>query len=301
MSLESGCKVSVLIATYRTPESWLARALESLVAQTYPHTLLECILVDDGGGLTCEAGIASIRRSMAFESIQLPGNRGPSAARNAAAEVASGDFLFILDADDALCPTVIEECVAAGMAADADLVVTDKDCLDESLTRRVFVRRKSEFFELRRRFRGTPFAPLLHANFADHATLFRREAWRAVGGCDETLRRAVDLDLVLRMDELCEADRFVHVPSALYLYRLHSTGISGGSVNLSQIHEVFRRAYERRGFQVDAIHRYPQRLRPYGNSVCDRIVDGVTERVPWIDYDDFSLQTQSAASRGYVP
>jgi glycosyltransferase involved in cell wall biosynthesis len=95
--------VSVIIPCHNA-EPWLAPAIESVLAQTWPDR--EVIVIDDG---STDGSLALARR---FESrgVRVIGqpNRGAAAARNAGLREASGRFIQFLDADDLLAPGKIE-------------------------------------------------------------------------------------------------------------------------------------------------------------------------------------------------
>lgn len=94
-------KVSILIPCYNA-ERWIGEAIESALAQDYPHT--EVIVVDDGSTDGSRDLIASFGRWIRWERTA---NRGGNAARNRLVEMSSGDWLQFLDADDYLFPDKI--------------------------------------------------------------------------------------------------------------------------------------------------------------------------------------------------
>jgi glycosyltransferase involved in cell wall biosynthesis len=98
--------VSVVIPCYRQAQ-YLGEAIESVLAQTYPH--LEIVVVDDGSDDNVGA-IAS--RYPGVRCIREP-NSGPAAARNAGIRNSNGDFLVFLDADDRLLPQGVQAGVRA--------------------------------------------------------------------------------------------------------------------------------------------------------------------------------------------
>lgn len=87
--------VSVIIPVYNY-DRYLGEAVESVLGQTYQH--LEVIVVDDGS--TDQSG--EVARSFAGRGVrycqQVHAGIGP--ARNKGVELAQGDFLAFLDADD---------------------------------------------------------------------------------------------------------------------------------------------------------------------------------------------------------
>lgn len=96
-TLETDPKVSVIVAVYNI-ESYVERCIKSIISQTYKN--LEIILVDDGStdksGIICDEFAKTDSR---IKVIHKP-NGGLSDARNAALEIASGDYIGFVDGDD---------------------------------------------------------------------------------------------------------------------------------------------------------------------------------------------------------
>src|SRR5713101_8219343 len=107
--------VSILIPCFNA-ERWIAQAIESALAQTWPEK--EVIVVDDG---SADASLTIIK-SFGDRIRWVSGpNRGSNAARNRLLELARGEWLQYLDADDYLLPEKIArqmEFIAANPAAD---------------------------------------------------------------------------------------------------------------------------------------------------------------------------------------
>jgi succinoglycan biosynthesis protein ExoO len=90
--------VSVVIAAYNS-ELCIERALMSAVRQTSPPA--EIIVADDCSTDNTHAKVEAFAVHWpTVKLLRMPRNRGPSAARNAAISVASGEWIAILDADD---------------------------------------------------------------------------------------------------------------------------------------------------------------------------------------------------------
>lgn len=102
--------VSVLIPAFNA-ESTLISTVESVINQTVEAA--EIILVDDGStDETKSIGRALEGRHRHVKLISTP-NRGVSAARNTALDLAEGEFVLFLDADDQLHPSALERLTAA--------------------------------------------------------------------------------------------------------------------------------------------------------------------------------------------
>lgn len=111
--------ISVIVPIYNA-EKWLRDALASLQAQTYAE--FEAILVDDGStDRSRSICLEYCERDPRFKLISQP-NSGLSAARNAGIDIASGEWLSFLDADDALPPDALAVMTAHAERSGAGIV-----------------------------------------------------------------------------------------------------------------------------------------------------------------------------------
>jgi len=94
--------VSILIPCHNG-ERWLAQAIESGLGQTWSEK--EVIVVDDGSTDGSLEIVQRFRDRIRWESQP---NRGANATRNRLLELARGDYLQYLDADDYLLPDKVE-------------------------------------------------------------------------------------------------------------------------------------------------------------------------------------------------
>jgi glycosyltransferase involved in cell wall biosynthesis len=109
--------VSILIPCYNA-ERWIAQAIESALAQTWSEK--EIIVVDDGSiDGSCEI-IAGFGGRIRWETGP---NRGGGVARNRLLELAKGEWIQYLDADDYLLADKIAHQMAfVACHADSDIV-----------------------------------------------------------------------------------------------------------------------------------------------------------------------------------
>jgi len=169
----------------------LPEALESVRAQRLPH--VEHVVVDGG---STDGTIEILERAQGIRWISEP-DRGLAHAMNKGIEMASGDVVGELNADDRYEPGAL---AAVGAAFDAhpeaEWVTGRCRIIDGSGhdIRRPITAYKN--FLLRRY--SLPLY-LTHNFVSAPATFFRREALLAVGGFDERWRISVDYDVQLRL------------------------------------------------------------------------------------------------------
>jgi glycosyltransferase involved in cell wall biosynthesis len=94
MTSDLSCLVNIIIPVYNG-ERYLAQAIESALAQTYRP--VQVVVVDDG---STDASLQLAQQYSNSISFCTQPHRGISAARNRGVELAQGDFLAFLDADD---------------------------------------------------------------------------------------------------------------------------------------------------------------------------------------------------------
>jgi len=99
-------KVSLIIPIYNG-ENHLSKALESAINQSLRD--IEIIIINDGSTDNTASLLEQFNKSDKRIHIKTqPKNIGLGAARNLGIEMASGDFLYFLDADDYLHPNALE-------------------------------------------------------------------------------------------------------------------------------------------------------------------------------------------------
>ncbi|MDR2152562.1 MAG: glycosyltransferase [Helicobacteraceae bacterium] len=116
-------KVSVIIPVYKA-EKYLEKCVNSVLQQTFMD--FECILVDDRSPDMC--GIMCDKLAMEDSRINVIHNKtnlGASMARKTGLSAASGDYVFFVDSDDHLEPSMIEKLFNVAIANAADMVYCD--------------------------------------------------------------------------------------------------------------------------------------------------------------------------------
>jgi glycosyltransferase involved in cell wall biosynthesis len=218
--------VSVVIPCYGQAQ-FLSDAVASVVAQTIPWW--EAIIIDDGS----PDDTAMVAKRLIAEygpRVRLirQENRGVSAARNAGIAASRGRFILPLDADDAIEPEMLAiTAIGLGHYPPTTVVYTqyrtfgDRDVLEPLAD-----------FDL----------DLLTVwDFVPYCSLFRREAWEAVGGYNEDMVEGYeDWDFWLAL--AANGATFHRTTAPLFRYRVHA----GSRMTMAQAHDLELRARIRR-------------------------------------------------------
>jgi glycosyltransferase involved in cell wall biosynthesis len=204
---------SVVIPAYNAAAT-IGEAVESALTQTLSPQ--EVVVCDDGSTDELEAALEPYRDRIVVVRKE---NGGEGSAKDAASRAANGDFIVVLDADDAFLPERLEALTELALAQPGlDILTTDAFLESEGRT----VRRAYSggwLFEVQDQRRV-----ILERNFIFGAAAVRRERLVAVGGFDPSLRYAADWELWIRMILSGSSAGLVDEP--LYRYRIGPHALS---------------------------------------------------------------------------
>jgi GT2 family glycosyltransferase len=232
--------VSILIPCYNA-EPWIAKAIESGLAQTWASK--EVIVVDDG---STDGSLDEIQKFDGQIRWETGPNQGGNRARNRLTELAQGEWLQYLDADDYLLPDKIaNQLVELGSNPDADVIFSPvtMEYMDGS--------------ECRREVSSIPLPHdpwVLLARWYLRQTggaLWRKDALLAVGGWKEDQPCCQEHELYLRL--MMAGKRFVYSADEGAIYRQLQ-----GSVSTRDISEVHRQRLQIEAQAEDFLRRTTQ-------------------------------------------
>lgn len=101
--------VSIIVPVYNV-QDYLAKCVDSILSQTVED--FELILVDDGSTDNCPDICDSYQHKDGRVKVIHKTNGGLSSARNAGLEPAVGKYIYFVDSDDYLEPTLLEKTIA---------------------------------------------------------------------------------------------------------------------------------------------------------------------------------------------
>ena len=228
----SPARVSVVIPCFNA-EATLAGAVESVLAQTLSD--LECVLVDDCSTDGTRALMARLaERDPRVRALHMEQNSGPSAARNAGIDAACGDWIAVLDSDDAYEPERLSLLVQTAEAERADFIADNQRLVDpegrhlglafpdleegEAVAVLGLRRFLEDSVPVRGRLSPGYLKPLMRRDFLMRSGLRYDEGY------------TVGEDFLLYAQALMQGARFVVLPDALYRYTQRPSSLtrSGG-------------------------------------------------------------------------
>jgi GT2 family glycosyltransferase len=222
--------ISVLLPVYNAPERYLRLAIESVLKQTYPHW--ELCIADD---CSPDPHVATVIREYAacdkrIKTVFRSKNGNISAASNSALELATGQYVALLDHDDELAEQALYRAAEALMADHAlDMIYSDEDKLTTS------GQHMGPFFK-------PDWSPeyLLSCMYTCHLGVYRTALLRDIGGFRSEYDFAQDYDLVLRLT--ARTSRIKHIAEVLYHWRILPTSTASGSTAKPTAHLAAQRA-----------------------------------------------------------
>ena len=234
-------KVSIIIPVYNA-EKYIDRSLTSVCGQTYSN--LQILLVDDGstdGSLACCENWA-----LKDERIQVyhQENAGVSAARNKGLDLADGDYIMFVDADDWIAADMVQILYDLVIKYEADVstcnyievpegqeqIVVEREEKANAGTGNVNIQATSEKVEA---------GLQLLLPWAVYCKLYRKELLEKI----RFKKYKIAEDLLFNTEIICDTklERVVTIDRRMYYYFIH---------NNSAIRQGYQRKYLE-GVQVE--------------------------------------------------
>ena len=120
MELPLDKKVSVIMPVFNAAR-WFDKAIQSVVAQTYPNW--ELVAVDDGSTDDSFEKLEGWAKRDHRIRVFYKDNEGPAKARAFGLENAVGNYSFFVDTDDEISQVLLESCLAAIHDNNADIAM----------------------------------------------------------------------------------------------------------------------------------------------------------------------------------
>ncbi len=209
--------ISIIVPVYNVDKKWLDACIQSVLVQSYTHW--ELCLHDDASTrqetLQCLSYWAEqdsrIKVQFGTENQHISG------ASNSALNLATGEFIGLMDNDDELAIDALYWVVdAINRNPKADYLYSDEDKIDE------------EGNYCQPHFKPDWSPEMLESMmYVGHFGVIRRSIIDRIGGFRIGYEGSQDFDLTLRSSRLTQ--HFVHIPKVLYHWRIIPGSVAGGS------------------------------------------------------------------------
>jgi len=196
--------ISIIIPVFNVDPKWLKLAIQSVQNQWYRNWEL-CIVDDDSSNPETLDLLKSINNPK-IKIRYSQGNGGISVASNVALANSKGEYIALMDHDDALTPNALYEVIITINEQKAEFIYSDEDKLGMDGT-----------------FREPHFKPdyspdmLLSQNYLSHLGVIKKSLIDQVGGFTTGLEGAQDYDLYLKVLE--HTNKITHISKVLYHWR----------------------------------------------------------------------------------
>lgn len=222
-ALEYKPLISILIPVFNVEVSYLLEAIDSVKDQYYERWEI-CICDDGSTSKELFHALNDIEKSdKRINVISLEMNQGISAATNAVLNIASGDYIALLDNDDLLTKDALFIFVKRLNKNNAiDVIYSDQDKITAD----------GIIFES---FYKPDWSPeyLRGVMYIGHLLMVRTEVAKKVGGFNSKYDKIQDFEFMLRVSEYTH--NIEHIPKILYHWRAIEGSLSYGVDEKSDI------------------------------------------------------------------
>ncbi|TYQ30260.1 glycosyltransferase [Pseudanabaena sp. UWO310] len=254
--------VSIIIPCYNN-ESFVGEAIASVIAQDYNP--IEIIVIDDGSSDRSIEIIKGFGDRIYWETGE---NLGAPKARNRGIELARGEYIKFLDADDVLLPACLSRQVALAEQIDAaSKAITYGEAIWVDLHGQTI-----PSFPLRPRQEDEDaIAHILAHSPLTSCPLHKRQYLLAISGFDPSLPRGQEYDLHLRL--VLSGVEFRYDPHPVYKYREYISD-----------RRISQKPYSIKGamFQFQTLQRHWQLIETQTNKPLQPQVRAILARRFWI-------------------
>lgn len=115
-------RLSIIIPLYNL-EDYIGRCVLSIITQSIDTASYELIVVNDGSTDKSESIVNGLQRNYPFIKLIDKENRGLSSARNRGLDIASGEYILFIDADDWISENTLPELLKAINTHSEDIIL----------------------------------------------------------------------------------------------------------------------------------------------------------------------------------
>ena len=239
--------ISIITPIYNTPKEFFIEYIDSIKNQTYSNWEI-CLADASDKELDYIKEIIGNNAKIKYKKLEQ--NKGISENSNEAINMATGEFIALIDHDDVIAPNALFEIVESlNQNHEIDFIYSDEDKFEGNLENRFY-----PFFK-------PDFSPdfLRSNNYICHLSCIRAELIKEIGGFRKEFDGAQDYDLFLRISE--KTNQILHIPKILYHWRMHNSSTAQNIETKMYAIEAGRKAIQehcdRIGLQAEVENENP--------------------------------------------
>ena len=226
-------KISILVPVYNTPQVFVKQVIQSVRKQTYANWELCVANANPDHEEVKQILEICTKKDDRIKVVNVPENEGIAQNTNCALDIATGEFIGLLDHDDLLEENALYEIVSClNKKKETDVLYTDEDKVTTDL---------DEYFSPN--FKPDFNLDMLRANnYICHFFVAKKELIKKVGGFRAEYNGAQDYDLILRCTE--QAQNVAHIAKILYHWRVHKESTADNPLSKMYAYEAGKKAIE---------------------------------------------------------
>lgn len=253
--------ISIILPVYNVEEEWLRKCINSVMEQLYGNWEL-CIADDASTKPHIKKVLEEYEKlDSRIKVVYRTSNGHISESSNTALQIATGEYIGLLDHDDELAVNALYENVRIlNQYPLADMIYSDEDKIT------IEGERFAPFFK-------PDWSPdlLLSQMYTCHFGVYKKSLINKIGGFRKGYEGSQDYDLVLRLTEI--TNEIYHIPKILYHWRSIPESTASGDSSKNYTHSAGLRALEdtilRRGLNawVEGVENISNLYRVHHNAI----------------------------------
>ena len=226
-------KISVLVPVYNTPEEFLKQMIQSVRVQTYPNWELCIANANPANDNVRRILDICTRKDSRIKVVDVVENEGIAQNTNRALDIATGEYVGLLDHDDLLEESALYEIVKRiNENEKTDVLYSDEDKVTTNLEEYFAPNFKPDF----------NLDMLRSNNYICHFFVAKKELVEEVGRFRAVYNGAQDYDLILRCVE--KAEHIEHIAKILYHWRIHQESTADNPLSKMYAYDAGKEAIE---------------------------------------------------------
>ncbi|MGX7393447.1 glycosyltransferase family 2 protein [Carnobacterium mobile] len=236
-------KVSFIIITYNTKETYLKKSIDSIIQQTYRD--IEIIIVDDGSTNGTEKLCDGYANYDSRIQVIHQKNSGAGVARNKGIEIAQGEWIAFIDSDDWVSLNMAEN-IQKHFSNEQDIISFGyADYIGNKYYNHMYGNSESIQFK-KSEFESIELAIMKDKEETEKYPMFFGAVWNCVYRREflnrnnirfvASLRRAQDA--VFNLHAIEKAGNIMYLKEEFYYYRIHNESICHRFAKNPQIYDA---------------------------------------------------------------